>query len=218
MQRGVSDIEKSAYSQSLSMDITVRNISEGFPDDTKRLESLTFHQSEGLDLNNGICWLKRNQITPFKVKASENYSLKSLWNQFEVLEIHEGLLVQRRTDPGAEEGQYQVIAPFNYHAKFLHMPYDFQTAGHQILRFNKMLTRVRQKHYWSGLSNDAKTCIAGCEKYSRRKGPGKTKQAPMQLVRTGYPMERLAVHTLGELPENELGNPYILMIADYFMK
>lgn len=48
--------------------------------------------------------------------------------------------------------------------------------------------------------------------------PNKTKQAPMQIVRSGYLMERLAIDILGELPMTENGNRYILVISDYFTK
>ena len=40
----------------------------------------------------------------------------------------------------------------------------------------------------------------------------------MQIVRSGYPMERIAVDILGELPETEDGNKYILVIVDYYTK
>ena len=40
----------------------------------------------------------------------------------------------------------------------------------------------------------------------------------MQIVRSGYPMERIAVDILGELPRTENGNKYILVVGDYFTK
>ena len=40
----------------------------------------------------------------------------------------------------------------------------------------------------------------------------------MQVVRSGYPMERIAVDILGELPMTENGNKYILVISDYLTK
>jgi len=45
-----------------------------------------------------------------------------------------------------------------------------------------------------------------------------TKKAPMQMVRSGYPMERVAIDILGELPLTENGNRYILVVSDYFTK
>ena len=40
----------------------------------------------------------------------------------------------------------------------------------------------------------------------------------MQIVKAGSPMERFATDILGELPETENGNKYILVVPDYFTK
>ena len=50
------------------------------------------------------------------------------------------------------------------------------------------------------------------------KEPLKTKRAPMELERSGFPMERIAIDILGELPLTERGNKYIVVIGDYFTK
>ncbi|CAG2221978.1 unnamed protein product [Mytilus edulis] len=46
----------------------------------------------------------------------------------------------------------------------------------------------------------------------------KKKRAPMAIVETSSPMERLATDILGELPETENGNRYILVVTDYYTK
>ena len=40
----------------------------------------------------------------------------------------------------------------------------------------------------------------------------------MQIVRSGYQMEKLAIDLLDELPLTHNGNKYILVISDYFTK
>ena len=40
----------------------------------------------------------------------------------------------------------------------------------------------------------------------------------MQVARSGYPMERIAVDILGELPVTERGNKYVLVVSDFFTK
>ena len=40
----------------------------------------------------------------------------------------------------------------------------------------------------------------------------------MQVVRSRYPMERIALDILGEYPVSESGNKYILVVSDYFTK
>jgi hypothetical protein len=38
------------------------------------------------------------------------------------------------------------------------------------------------------------------------------------MVESGVPMQRIAMDILGELPEKENGNKYILVVSDYFTK
>jgi hypothetical protein len=38
------------------------------------------------------------------------------------------------------------------------------------------------------------------------------------MVKSGVPVQRIATDILGELPETENGNKYILVISDYFTK
>ncbi len=40
----------------------------------------------------------------------------------------------------------------------------------------------------------------------------------MEIVRSGYPMERIAIDILGPLPKTERGHQYIVVIGDYFTK
>jgi hypothetical protein len=40
----------------------------------------------------------------------------------------------------------------------------------------------------------------------------------MNLVQSSFPMERIATDILGELPETEDGNRYILVVSDYVSK
>jgi hypothetical protein len=67
----------------------------------------------------------------------------------------------------------------------------------------------------------AKGCklyVAGCSFCSQTKPPNKKKRAPMQIVETGFPMERIAMDILCELPETSGGNKHILVISDYYTK
>ena len=59
--------------------------------------------------------------------------------------------------------------------------------------------RITQRYYLPRMRRDVKAYIAGCEKCAKRKRPTKIKMAPMQIVRSGYQMERIALDILGEL-------------------
>ena len=94
--------------------------------------------------------------------------------------------------------------------------HDIKAAAH--LGIKKTLGKISQKYYWPGLQNDVKIYVGGCEQCSRKKNPNPTKTAPMQIVRSGFPMERIAMDILGELPVTERGNKYVLVLSDYFTK
>ena len=94
--------------------------------------------------------------------------------------------------------------------------HDIKASGH--LEIRKTLSKMRQGYYWPGLQNDVRSYIGGCEKCAKRKNPIPTRMATMQVVRSGYPMERIALDILGELPVSEDGNKYILVISAYFTK
>lgn len=96
------------------------------------------------------------------------------------------------------------------------MCHDCRTAGH--LGIHKTLGRIRQSYYWPGLQRDVHSYISGCEVCTRRKAATQSNKAPMHLVYSGYPLERIATDILGELPQTANGNKYILVVADYFTK
>ena len=67
------------------------------------------------------------------------------------------------------------------------------------------------------MQKGVKLYVAGCSFCSQKKPPNK-KRAPMQIVETGFPMERIAMDILCELPVTSGGNTHILVISDYYTK
>ena len=117
---------------------------------------------------------------------------------------------------GTETINWQTVVPMTHRRLVLKYAHDIKASGH--LGITKTLGKIRQRYYWPGLQNDVRDYVNGCEKCNKIKDPTKSKVAPMQLVRSGFPMERLAIDILGELPKTENGNKYILVVADYFTK
>ena len=111
---------------------------------------------------------------------------------------------------------WQAILPLSSRRLVLKYSHDLKTSGH--LGMRKTLSKIRQRYYWPGLQSDITAYSAGCEECMRNKDPTRSQRAPMQIVRSGYPMERIAVDILGELPRTENGNKYILVVEGYFTK
>ena len=94
--------------------------------------------------------------------------------------------------------------------------HDEKTAGH--LEIKKTLEKVRQSYYWPKLQIDVRQYVVGCQFCAKRKGENRSRKAPMKVVESGYPMERIATDILGELPKTDRGNKYILVVSDYYTK
>ena len=111
---------------------------------------------------------------------------------------------------------WQAIVPQTQRRLVLRLSHDVPSSGH--LGIRKTLSKVRQNYYWPGLEQDVKIYVTGCDTCQKAKEPIPTKRAPMQVARSGYPMERIAVDMLGELPVTERGNKYVLVVSDYLTK
>ena len=161
-------------------------------------------------------WIASNRKPERKEIAGESFFVKSLISQWERLKIENGILVRRWDVLGTDEVRWQAVVPLTHRRIVLKYSHDNRASGH--LGIMKTVSKIRQGYFWPGLQNDVKSYVAGCDFCSRRKEPLKTKRAPMELERSGFPMERIAIDILGELPLTERGNKYIVVIGDYFTK
>ena len=173
-------------------------------------------QDEGRDIALLKGWLENGVRPDSKDTSSESYVVKALLGQWKNLELHDGLLVGRYEDSDTNRTIRQAIVPQSKRREVLKFSHDVQTSGH--LGMKKTLSKVRQNYYWPGVSQDVKIYVSGCEIRQKGKEPIPSKRAPMQVARCGYPMERIAVDIMGELPETERGNKYVLVVSDYFTK
>ena len=191
--------------------------SENTDESISEFDDLESLQADDDELAVVRSWVQANKRPEFAVIAAEGYILKSLWNQFPCLELHDNLLVRRQENLDEDNVvTFQVIVPKKARRSILYVCHDMKTSGH--LGVTKTVSKIKQKFYWPGLQSDVRSYIAGCDACSKRKGPIPSKRAPMQIVRSGFPMERIAIDILGELPETPRGNKYIVVIGDYFTK
>ena len=180
------------------------------------MTSLKDIQEKDAEISLVRSWVESGKKPDYKEISSSSYFVKSLWSQWSRLQIKNDLLVRHWEVLGTEIVYWQAMVPLGHRRAILKYAHDIKASGH--LGINKTMSKIRQRYYWPGLQNDIKSYIAGCEKCSKRKDPIRTKQAPMQIVRSGYPFERIAIDILGEFPITEKGNKYILVIGDYFTK
>jgi len=194
----------------------VRPVSNTGSEVDPELKELSTAQAEDEDLKTVRNWVEQGSRPEQKDIAGASYFMKSLWGQFDRLQIRDELLVRRWDVLGTDLVYWQALVPLSQRRTVLRYSHDIKASGH--LGIKKTLHKVRQRYYWPCLQRDVKIYVNGCEACAKRKGPGKTKRAPMQVSRSGYPMERIAVDILGELPLTEDGYKYILVVSDYFTK
>ena len=91
-------------------------------------------------------WVKDKDKPLFQNISARSYAMKSIWNQFQRLEIQDGLLV-RRIDH-LEDGSlnYQALNPRYTRRLVLKCCYYAKTSGH--LGIKTTLRKVRQRLYW----------------------------------------------------------------------
>ena len=168
------------------------------------------------DISKVRSWVEKGARPEHKAIACESYFIKSLWNQWPRLHLKDDLLVRKWDVIGTDIVYWQAVVPLSQRRNVLSYAHDIKASGH--LGIRKTLGKIRQRFYWPGLQTDVRAYVNGCQKCMQKKDPTKTKTAPMQTVRSGYPMERLAVDILGEFPVTERGKKYILVLGDYFTK
>ena len=139
--------------------------------------------------------------------------LLQIWDQ---LVIYQGLLYRQFEKPDEEAVTLQLVLPASLREEAIRDLHEGAMGGH--LGEDKTLGRVKERFYWPGYHNDVCEWIKRCGQCAARKTPAPKNRAPLQSVKTGYPMQLVAVDILGPLPESDAGNSYILMVADYFTR
>ena len=139
-----------------------------------------------------------------------------LLQQWEQLEIHNGLLWRRFYHPDGSHSHLQLIVPKSLRQQVLEQVHGGVVSGH--LGQQKTLSQLRNNFYWPSQAYDVK---AWCRTYAvcaARKTPTHKHRAGLHTIHSGYPMQVLAVDILGPLPETPSGNKYVLVASDYFTR
>ena len=148
---------------------------------------------------------------------AEGDPVRALCEQWTKLEIVEGVLYRKKIvrNNHRETVLYQLVAPQELRMKIFEHLHSSRTGGH--LGVNRTVDHVRRRFYWPGSKTDVKTWCKRCDLCARVK-TGPRYRAAMQHVPAGSCFDVLYMDILGELPETDRGNKYILVITDGFTK
>ena len=156
-----------------------------------------------------------NQTRPaWQEVSSETSELKTLWRQWDRLEIKAGLLYRKFDDDG--NTLYQLVTPKACQDEILKYHHDIPSTGH--LGVEKTLSKIRQAFYWPGMTDSVRKYCIKCDICVTQKLSRASNKAPLGQYLVGEPMERVMMDILGPLPITSSGNRYVLVIADWFTK
>ena len=158
---------------------------------------------------------KDQKPTPEDARAQgpDAQRLTQLWSR---LVVDDGVLKRRYEDnPGHTTWQQLVVLP-TLREEVLRELHSGALEGH--LGEEKTLLKVKERFYWPGMHRNVKDWCKTCEACVTRKTAPKKNHAPLQTIKTGFPMAIVAVDIMGPLPESESGNKYVLVAGDYFTK
>ena len=179
------------------------------------VDELKSSQAADTTLNQMITWLSSKSV-PYCIPKGSSIQLQSLWTQRHYLLLKDGILYRRWEDvPGKGlHKRLQLVLPQQLVAEVMTKLHDAFTGGHQGVK--KTLQKVHTRFYWVGQRRDVEEWCRGCEICAVRKSEPKKRKAPLQIEPAKYPLEKITMDILGQLPETEHGNEYILVIGDYF--
>jgi transposase InsO family protein len=172
-------------------------------------------QTEDPAIREILRWQEVGETKPTLVQVErEGKDFKTLWGQWELLEVHDGLLYRNLRSESTN--RLQLVAPWVIRSEILEYLHDHRTAAH--LGIAKTFAKVQLRYYWPGYKADIERWCQRCNKCAQGKpgsGPGRAK---LKSMVAGIPLERVAMDFLGPLPMTDKGNQYILVLSDYFTK
>ena len=124
--------------------------------------------------------------------------VKTLWSNWEMLEVHDGNLYHKWITETSPDGYVlQLVAPQELKSVIFKHLHSMHTAGH--MGREKTITSVRRRFYWPGMSADIRRWCKQCSICAKSKpGPGIGK-APLTQFMVGAPLEVIALDIVGPL-------------------
>ncbi|PIK35807.1 Retrovirus-related Pol polyprotein from transposon [Apostichopus japonicus] len=161
-------------------------------------------QKEDKDLGIVLGWKENGNDRPhWEQVAGNNNAVRNYWNQWQQLEVKNGILYRKFESPTGEKFTYQLIVPEDMREDILKLSHDHKVAGH--FKTKKTIDRVRNNYYWSGYRSDIDKWCKKCDLCSARKGPNRKNKAGMQNYKSGEPMQRIAIDIIGPCLRQTVG-------------
>ncbi|CAG2192921.1 unnamed protein product [Mytilus edulis] len=157
-----------------------------------------------------------SQKPPWESISSGTSALKTLWGQWDRLEMHEGVLYRRFETNIGQTARKQMIVPKSRTQELLHYFHDVPSAAH--LGVDKTLEKLKNGFYWPNMKEYVQAYCRSFDSCFARKPKKESTESPLGTYVSEEPMERVALDIFGPLPLTKRNNKYILVISDLFTK
>ena len=129
--------------------------------------------------------------------------------------IVDGVLYRKWTPKCQTTARLQLVTPQGIKDEIFNQLHRNRTGGH--LGVKRTLMKVRLRFYWPYCKSELERWCRECSVCAQVK-PGLRYRAKLQQKPVRHKLDRVALDILGELPETENGNKYIVVISDYYTK
>ena len=142
--------------------------------------------------------------------------VKIYWQQWETIEIRDGLLCKKYIRADGSGDDYVYIMQKTLRKECFNHLHEYITGGH--LGRSKTYDKLKKRFYWCNMHRDVSYWCRVCPTCGARKQPPRQAKAPMRQYNVGYPMERIAIDLSGPYHITKKGNRYLMIVSDYFTK
>ena len=143
--------------------------------------------------------------------------LLSYWSQWGRLLLRDGLVLRRwENEKTGQEIYQQICLPESFVPQVLHVLHNSPSASH--IGVSKTLEKVRRRFYWHGMREDVENHIRRCGPCAQVNDPSKLPRAPVINIKSGHPLQRVAIDIVGPTPMSSVGHEWLLVVSDHFTK
>ena len=157
---------------------------------------------------------EKNERPPKETLINCAQNVKTLYNQWDLLEIKHGVLYKRYM---REEHSYlTLVAPESMRRDIFTELHQNRTAGH--FGRDRTVEAIKRRFYWPNIGETVQRWCTACDLCARCKpGPG-LGRFPLKQIEVTRRFQVIALDIFGPLPISDNGMEYIVVIGDYFTK
>ena len=180
-------------------------------------ESIKVALKQDPTLSQVIDWLKTGVKPAICDVEGGGRKLLSYWSQWGRLLLRDGLVLRPwENEKTGQEIYQQICLPESFVPQVLHVLHNSPSAGH--IGVSKTLEKVRRRFYWHGMRENVENHTRRCGPCAQVNDPSKLPRAPLINIKSGNPLQRVAIDIVGPTPRSSLGHEWLLVVSDHFAK